>query len=253
MENSAGKIYAFGRFQLDASERLLFDGERMLSLAPKVFDTLLLLVENGGHLIRKEDMLEKIWADSFVEENNLAQNISYLRKVLGENKTTKFIETVPKLGYRFVAPVSLCETGEPEIVYEQTRARLFFEEDDGTKRQSDQEKEVIFVSPSPSHSAAPSQATQPEQFIPETRYVQNGDANIAYQTVGTGDLDIVFVMGWVSHLEYFWREPHFAAFLNRLASFSRLILFDKRGTGLSDRFRFRSFRHLSKEWKTFTP
>ena len=53
--------------------------------------------------------------------------------------------------------------------------------------------------------------------------------------IGEGDLDIVFVMGWVSHLEYFWKEPHFAAFLGRLASFSRLILFDKRGTGLSDR------------------
>ncbi|HRH45969.1 MAG TPA: alpha/beta fold hydrolase, partial [Pyrinomonadaceae bacterium] len=56
-----------------------------------------------------------------------------------------------------------------------------------------------------------------------------------YQTVGSGEIDIVFVMGWISHLEYFWKEPHFAAFLNRLASFSRLILFDKRGTGLSDR------------------
>jgi len=65
--------------------------------------------------------------------------------------------------------------------------------------------------------------------------VNNGDVNIAYQVVGNGDLDIVFVMGWVSHLEYFWEEPHFAAFLGRLASFSRLILFDKRGTGLSDR------------------
>jgi len=71
--------------------------------------------------------------------------------------------------------------------------------------------------------------------VPETHYVENGDVNIAYQTLGAGDLDIVFVMGWVSHLEYFWKHPLFAAFLNRLASFSRLILFDKRGTGLSDR------------------
>src|SRR5688500_17177465 len=71
--------------------------------------------------------------------------------------------------------------------------------------------------------------------MPETHYVQNGDVNIAYQVIGDGDFDIVFVMGWVSHLEYFWNEPHFAAFLDRLASFSRLILFDKRGTGLSDR------------------
>jgi pimeloyl-ACP methyl ester carboxylesterase len=59
--------------------------------------------------------------------------------------------------------------------------------------------------------------------------------NIAYQTLGDAPLDLVFVMGWVSHLEYFWKEPRFARFLRRLASFSRLILFDKRGTGLSDR------------------
>jgi pimeloyl-ACP methyl ester carboxylesterase len=71
--------------------------------------------------------------------------------------------------------------------------------------------------------------------IPETMYTRSGDVNIAYQVVGDAPLDLVFVMGWVSHLEYCWREPSFARFLLRLASFSRLILFDKRGTGLSDR------------------
>jgi pimeloyl-ACP methyl ester carboxylesterase len=70
---------------------------------------------------------------------------------------------------------------------------------------------------------------------PETRYVKSGDVNIAYQVVGDGPVDLVFVMGWVSHLDYFWEETSFARFLRRLASFSRLILFDKRGTGLSDR------------------
>jgi pimeloyl-ACP methyl ester carboxylesterase len=70
---------------------------------------------------------------------------------------------------------------------------------------------------------------------PETQYARSGDVNIAYQVVGDAPLDLVFVMGWVSHLEYFWREPSFARFLMRLASFSRLILLDKRGTGLSDR------------------
>jgi pimeloyl-ACP methyl ester carboxylesterase len=66
-------------------------------------------------------------------------------------------------------------------------------------------------------------------------YARSGDVNIAYQVVGTGPIDLVFVMGWVSHLEEFWTEPSFAAFLRRLASRARLILFDKRGTGLSDR------------------
>ncbi len=69
---------------------------------------------------------------------------------------------------------------------------------------------------------------------PQVHYARSGDANIAYQVVGTGPIDLVFVMGWVSHLEYFWNEPSFARFLSRLASRARLILFDKRGTGLSD-------------------
>ncbi len=70
---------------------------------------------------------------------------------------------------------------------------------------------------------------------PETRYTTNGDVNIAYQVIGNAPLDLVFVPGWVSHVEWAWEEPSFARFLQRLASFSRLILFDKRGTGLSDR------------------
>ncbi len=69
----------------------------------------------------------------------------------------------------------------------------------------------------------------------ETRYAKSGDVHIAYQVVGHGPLDLVFVMGWVSSIDWFWAEPRVARFLRRLASFSRLILFDKRGTGLSDR------------------
>ncbi len=70
---------------------------------------------------------------------------------------------------------------------------------------------------------------------PETRYAKSGDVNIAYQVVGDGPFDLVWVPGWVSHLEHDWDEPSSARFLNRLASFSRLIRLDKRGTGLSDR------------------
>jgi class 3 adenylate cyclase len=70
---------------------------------------------------------------------------------------------------------------------------------------------------------------------PETRYAKSGDVNIAYQVVGSGPLDLILVPGWVSHVEWCWEEPGFARFLRSLASFSRLIHFDKRGTGLSDR------------------
>lgn len=70
---------------------------------------------------------------------------------------------------------------------------------------------------------------------PETKYAKSGDLNIAYQVVGDGPVDLIFVPGWVSNIEYSWEHPSYAKFYNRLASFSRLILFDKRGTGLSDR------------------
>jgi pimeloyl-ACP methyl ester carboxylesterase len=70
---------------------------------------------------------------------------------------------------------------------------------------------------------------------PDTRYADSGGVNIAYQVLGDGPRDLVFVMGWISNIEVFWEEPTLARFLRRLASFSRLILFDKRGTGLSDR------------------
>jgi pimeloyl-ACP methyl ester carboxylesterase len=72
-------------------------------------------------------------------------------------------------------------------------------------------------------------------MLPRTRYAKSGAINIAYQVIGTAPPDLVLVPGWVSNIDCFWEEPAFARFLTRLASFSRLILFDKRGTGLSDR------------------
>ncbi len=72
-------------------------------------------------------------------------------------------------------------------------------------------------------------------MTPETRYAKSGDVSIAYQVLGSGSLDLIYVMGWVSNVEYFWQEPSMNRFLRQLSSFSRLILFDKRGTGLSDK------------------
>jgi class 3 adenylate cyclase/pimeloyl-ACP methyl ester carboxylesterase len=72
-------------------------------------------------------------------------------------------------------------------------------------------------------------------MVPTTHYAKSGDVHIAYQVVGEGPVDLVLIHGWISHLEYQWEDPALARFLNRLASFSRLIVFDKRGTGLSDR------------------
>src|SRR5215210_4325914 len=96
--------YTFGAFRLDVTERLLFHENSLVSLTPKAFDTLLALVQHSGHVLTTEDLMAQVWPDSFVEGNNLAQNISTLRKVLGAGGA-KFIETVPKRGYRFSAEV----------------------------------------------------------------------------------------------------------------------------------------------------
>ncbi len=243
MPRQPSHLYEFGSFRVDPSERLLFSGESVISLTPKVFDTLLILVQNSGHVLGKEELMKQVWPDSFVEENNLAQNISILRKTLGESaEGLKFIETVPKRGYRFVAPVEQIGSERTDvIVRERSRARIVIEEDDEDERDlealANQARAALQALPpmAPARQITSVDIDDVIHRAPETRYATSGDINIAYQVVGSGALDLVFVMGWVSHLEYFWEEPSFARFLTRLASFSRLILFDKRGTGLSDR------------------
>jgi pimeloyl-ACP methyl ester carboxylesterase len=76
---------------------------------------------------------------------------------------------------------------------------------------------------------------QTSELPAKTQYTRSGELHIAYQVVGQGPLDLVYVPGWISHVELAWEEPTLARFLRRLASFSRLMMFDKRGTGLSDR------------------
>ena len=110
--------YRFGPFHLDLREqRLLRDG-RTVSLTPKVFAVLRVLVENGGHLVTKDDLLKHVWPDSFVEEGALNRAVSVLRKSLDDNPGgQRYIETVPKRGYRFVAEVTPAddEAGRPHL------------------------------------------------------------------------------------------------------------------------------------------
>jgi DNA-binding winged helix-turn-helix (wHTH) protein/TolB-like protein/Tfp pilus assembly protein PilF len=107
MAEQTSDFYEFGRFRLKSEERVLLRGEEFVPLTPKAFDILLALLENDGRTVRKDDLMKKIWPDTFVEEGNLTQNVSLIRKALGESATgPQFIETVPRRGYRFVAPVS---------------------------------------------------------------------------------------------------------------------------------------------------
>ena len=99
-------IYEFGNFRLDTTERVLESAGNPVSITPKALDVLIVLVENHGRIIGREELINKVWPDTFVEDNNLAFNISVLRKLFRETgPSPHFIETVPKRGYRFVAEV----------------------------------------------------------------------------------------------------------------------------------------------------
>src|SRR5436309_8796392 len=107
-------FFEFGPFRLDPAERQLLRNNQPVPLAPKAFDTLLLLVENSGHLLTKDELMKRLWPETFVEEVNLAQNISAIRRALDDkNGGTQYIETVPKGGYRFVGLVSVSQPVEP--------------------------------------------------------------------------------------------------------------------------------------------
>ena len=113
MEQRENHTYEFGRFQLISADRVLLREGEPVALTPKVFDILLALVENGGRVVEKDDLMKRVWPNTFVEEGNLTQNISLLRKALGETPNgVQFIETVPRRGYRFSGAVRTQPTDE---------------------------------------------------------------------------------------------------------------------------------------------
>ena len=194
---------AFGPYSLDSAAGQLRRGDDVVPLAPKAVAVLEHLIRRPGQLVTKDELLELAWSDVHVGDGALKVCIREIRRALGDDpRTPRFIETAHRRGYRFIAPVSVGATP---------------------------------AAPPPRVAVLPAAGATTVLAVPETHYTRSGDVNIAYQVVGGGPIDLLFVMGWVSHLEYFWAEPSFARFLNRLASFSRLILVDKRGTGLSDR------------------
>ena len=137
MSEEMQELYDFGPFRLDASRRLVSRGGQALPLTSKTFDTLLVLVRNHGRVLPKEELMKTLWPDSFVEEVNLAQNVSALRKALGETPGENlYIATIPGKGYRFVAQVR--EVAQPDhdiLVERHTRAELVI------RQQQEQEEE----------------------------------------------------------------------------------------------------------------
>jgi pimeloyl-ACP methyl ester carboxylesterase/DNA-binding winged helix-turn-helix (wHTH) protein len=194
--------YTFGPYRLDAADARLWHGRDAVSLTPKAFAVFEFLVRHAGRLVTKQELLDAVWPDVHVGDAALKVCVREIRRALDDDpRSPRYIETAHRRGYRFIA-----KTAHPAApVAAGVGAGML----------------VTPIGP----SMAP----------PPTHYARSGDVNIAYQVVGDGPIDLVFLMGWVSHLDYFWAEPSFARFLMRLASFSRLILLDKRGTGLSDR------------------
>jgi DNA-binding winged helix-turn-helix (wHTH) protein/TolB-like protein/Tfp pilus assembly protein PilF len=128
MSKSIRRVYEFGPFRLDPSERLLLRDGAPVSLTPKAFDTLLILVENSGRLVLKDDLMKRLWPDTYVEEGGLTRNISVLRKLLGgESIDTQYIETLPKRGYRFV--MSVRQFQGDELVIRRAKVRIVTEEE----------------------------------------------------------------------------------------------------------------------------
>jgi DNA-binding winged helix-turn-helix (wHTH) protein/TolB-like protein/Flp pilus assembly protein TadD len=125
------RVYEFGPFRLEVDDRLLLRDGQPVSLAPKVFDTLIALVENSGHLVTKEDLMTKLWPDTFVEEGALTRNISDLRKALEEAADgDQYIKTVPRHGYRFSQTVRHVPAEPASLIIEKhTRSRVITEQE----------------------------------------------------------------------------------------------------------------------------
>src|SRR5512146_1723038 len=107
-------VYRFAGFTLEPAERRLSMAGKPIALTPKVFDTLVLLVERAGHIVSKDQLMKELWPRGYVDESNLTKHIWLIRRALGEGETeSRLIETVPKVGYRFIAPLSIVEDAPP--------------------------------------------------------------------------------------------------------------------------------------------
>jgi len=198
MDTCPSSTYQFGPFRLELSERRLLREGHSIALRTKVFDTLRVLVEHSGRLLTKHELMQAIWPDTAVEENNLNHNISTLRRALGEQVTgQRYIETVPRVGYRFVADVS-CSAAAAPI-------------------------------PMPAPPAPPGRSLRQE-----IRFATASDGvRIAYSTVGSGT-PLVKAANWLNHLEYEWESPVWRHWIHEIARRQVFVRYDERGCGLSD-------------------
>jgi pimeloyl-ACP methyl ester carboxylesterase/DNA-binding winged helix-turn-helix (wHTH) protein len=207
------QVLGFSRYRFELETGRLWSGKREIKLTPKASAVLKELVMRAGKPVTKEELFASVWKDAVVSDDALTSCVQELRRALADNvKRPRFIETRYRRGYRFVARLfqATAEDGaDSPLPTSDMRPRLHYAE-----------------------SGALNFACQATGIL----YARSGGVNIAYQVVGAGPIDLVVAPGYMSHLEQDWRWPDNARFIRRLASFARVILFDRRGTGLSDRF-----------------
>ncbi|HEU5239350.1 MAG TPA: winged helix-turn-helix domain-containing protein [Pyrinomonadaceae bacterium] len=132
MTTPSNKIYEFGPYRLDSAERVLLRDGQPVALTLKAFDVLLLLVKNSGHIVEKDELMNRVWAGSFVEEGNLKVTISMVRKALEDNHDgNRYVETVPRRGYRFVADVKEISDETVDLVIHERRRETLTIDDVG--------------------------------------------------------------------------------------------------------------------------
>ena len=185
------EFFHFGAFLVEADRRRLTRGGEPLAVPSKVFDTLLVLLRNRDRVLTKDELMEAVWPDSFVEEANLAQNISTLRKLLGEAPgDNHYIATIPGRGYRFVADVQMAPLEQAEVVLQrQTTTRVVVQDEE-------EEDAAGAATGQQSGASRPSQSLQPEHATP---------AKPKRLVVAIGA--IVFAVGLVAAGIYIYRTP----------------------------------------------
>src|SRR5688500_4937629 len=129
MSSPENHLYEFGPYVMDPRSRILLKDGATVRLTPKAFDTLLILVQHAPQVVSKEQLLKEVWPDIFVEEGSLSHNIHGLRKVLGDDSSeSRYIETIPKRGYRFVAPVKVSREESAQSDVSDTKAEVVVDE-----------------------------------------------------------------------------------------------------------------------------
>ena len=148
MSKPATHFYEFGAFRLDATQRLLLRAGTVVPLTLKAFDLLLTLVESDGQVLTKNELMHRVWPDSFVEEAILSHHIHKLREALGEREQgDKYIETLARRGYRFVPKVNeVQDEGVEQVLQERSVARVVVEESEADDHAIEGERQVFVAS-----------------------------------------------------------------------------------------------------------